>query len=138
MQQDELTAQIKRLVTGLANEAGRAGDDFYYDGSKLYPDELADLMLPSILCIAQDLSQRLGLGDFGLKFEVGQGTPSSFPLLMQREHDGKRFFEIAPFVVEVFDGEVMECRHDLVRLFESAARLVDPSFRLERDIGDPM
>ena len=35
--------------------------------------------------------------------------------------------------IEVFEGEVMDCRRDLARLFESAARLVQADFSLDRD-----
>lgn len=135
-QRDDLQAQLKRLVTGLAAEKIDGGDDFFYQGSKLYPDEVADLMLPSIVCIAQDVAARIGLGGFGFRFEIGPGTPTSFPLMMSREDDTKRFFEVAPFVVEVFDAEVVECRHDLVKLFESAARLVQSDYRLEGGMGN--
>ncbi|MEM8515085.1 hypothetical protein RCH14_004445 [Massilia sp. MP_M2] len=136
MQREDLQAQLARLVTGLATEEIGKGNDFFYGGSKLYPDEVADLMLPSIVCIAQDVAARVGLGGFGFVFRIGQGSPSSFPLVMEREDDTKRFFEIAPFVVEVFEAEVVECRHDLVKLFESAARLVQSDFRLEGGLGD--
>ena len=136
MQREDLQVQLKRLVTGLATVEVDKGNEFYYQGSKLYPDEVADLMLPSIVCIAQDVSARIGLGDFGYRFDIGSGSPTSFPLMMTRVDDKKRFFEIAPFVVEVFDAEVVECRHDLVKLFESAARLVQPEPRPEGDVGD--
>lgn len=136
MQREDLQAQLKRLVTGLATVEIDKGNEFFYQGSKLYPDEVADLMLPSIVCIAQDVSARIGLGDFGYRFDIGSGSPTSFPLVMTRVDDKKRFFEIAPFVVEVFDAEVVECRHDLVKLFESAVRLVQSEPRPEGDIGD--
>lgn len=136
MQREDLKAQLTRLVTGLAAEEIGKGREFFYQGSKLYADEVADLMLPSIVCIAQDVAAHVGLGGFGFRFAIGQGSPSSFPLEMTREDDAKRFFEVAPFIVEVFEAEVVECRHDLVKLFESAARLVQPDFRLEGDAGN--
>lgn len=136
MQREDLQVELKRLLTGLATVEVDKGNEFFYQGSKLYPDEVADLMLPSVLCIAQDVSVRVGLGDFGYRFEIGHGSPASLPLTMTRESDRKRFFEVAPFVVEVFDGEVVECRHDLVKLYESAARLVQSEPRPEGDIGE--
>jgi len=133
MAHDDLTNQLKRLLIGMADQEIRAGKDFFYDGGKLYPDEVADLMLPSVACIAQDLSDRLGFGVFGYRFTFSASVPVGFPLLMERVTDDKRFFEVAPFVVEVFDGEVMDCHHDLARLFESAARLLHADFSLDRD-----
>lgn len=133
MAHDDLTSQLKRLFIGMADQEIRAGKDFLYDGGKLHADEVADLMLPSVVCIAQDLSDRLGLGAFGYRFTLGASVPVGFPVSMERVADDKRFFEVAPFVVEVFEGEVMDCRLDLARLFESAARLVQADFSLDRD-----
>ena len=136
MAHDDLTAQLKRLFIGLADQEIRAGKDFLYDGGKLHADEVADLMLPSVVCIAQDLSDRLGMGSFGYRFTLGASEPGGFPLVMERvvgDKSDKRFFEIAPFVMEVFEGEVIDCRLDLARLFESAARLLQADFSLDRD-----
>jgi hypothetical protein len=136
MQPDALTRQLKRLVIGMADQEILAGRDFFYDGGRLHADEVADLMLPSVVCIAQDLSDRLELGSFGYRFKLGASDSAAFPLTMEFVADGsvdaKRFFEVAPFVVEVFEGEVVDCRLDLARLFESAARLVREDFSLDR------
>ena len=136
MRHDALTSQLKRLVIGMADQEILAGKDFFYDGGKLHADEVADLMLPSVVCIAQDLSDRLDLGSFGYRFNLGASDSTAFPLSMELVADGsvatKRFFEVAPFVVEVFEGEVVDCRLDLARLFESAARLVQEDFSLDR------
>lgn len=136
MAQHDVTGQLKRLFIGLADQEIRQGKDFLYDGGRLHADEVADLMLPSVVCIAQELSNRLGLGGFGYRFALGANTSHGFPLSMDWMPDdtaAKRFFEIAPFVVEVFEGEVIDCRLDLARLFESAVRLLQPDFSLDRD-----
>lgn len=130
MAQDEFESQIRRLVTGLADQEIKAGRSFLYDGGTLHADDVAVIGTPSILCIAQNLSERLGTGDFGYRFQIGEVNPV-FPLHAIRERPGARFFEVAPFVTEVFEGEVLDCRNDLARLFEVAAKLVRPDFNLE-------
>lgn len=121
---------LRRLVTGLADQEIRAGRGFTYDGGVMHADDVAEVALPSILCIAQDLAQRLGVGDFGYRFEMREPNPV-FPLHALLERPPSRFFEVAPFVTEVFDGEVMDCRHDLALLFEAAAKLLRPGFNLD-------
>ncbi len=132
---EDLTVALRRLLLGAADQAIRAGEAFVYDGGRLHADELADLMLPSVLCHAQELSIRVGLGSLGYRFSLGRATSQSLPLQFERDTGvaPKRFCEAGPVVLEVFEGEVMDCRADLVRLFESAARLVQPDFRLARD-----
>ena len=138
MEHDVLINSLKRLLIGMSDQAIRAGNPFTYDGGVLHADEVADLTLPSVVCIAQELSDRLGLDGFGYRFALVGSNAAGFPLTMERVIEDaaagrKRFFEIAPFVVEVFEGEVMDCRHDLAKLFESAARIVRADFSLTRD-----
>ena len=52
MQREDLQVELKRLLTGLATVEVDKGNEFFYQGSKLYPDEVADLMLPSVLCLS--------------------------------------------------------------------------------------
>ena len=138
MASDELSLQLRRLVTGLADQEMLAGHAFVYDGGNLYADEIADLMLPSIVCLAQDLSLRLEMGSFGYRFELRGAVEDGLPLAMAREAGHpKLFLEVAPFVSEVFGGDVMRCCSDLARLFERAAQLVNPHYRLRnRPQGD--
>lgn len=133
MAHDELTRPLLRLLIGMADQEIRAGKEFRYDGGRLHADEVGALMLPSVLCIAQDLSDRLGLGSFGYQFALRENGQGGFPLAMEFVSGDKRFFEVSPFVAEVFEGEVLDCCSDLARLFESAARLIDPEFALDRD-----
>lgn len=126
---DEFDAQMRRLVIGLADQDIKDGQGFGYDGGVLHAEEVADLALPSILCLAQDLSQRLGVGDLGYRFELATANPV-FPLHALHERQGVGFSAAAPFVTEVFEHEVRECRHDLARLFEMAAQRVQPDYTL--------
>lgn len=130
---NDLLSQLNRLFIGMADQEIRSGKEFFYDGGKLHADEVSDLLLPSVLCIAQELSDRLGLGTFGYQFALGEKKPIGFPLTMAFTPNGKRFLEIAPFVAEVFQGEVMDCRNDPARVFECAAKTLDPSFSLDGD-----
>lgn len=132
MAQEQLEEQLRRLVLGLTDQAIVAGDSFHYDGGSLHADEVADIALPSVLCLAQDLSVRTGVGSFGYQFQLGSPSPV-FPLEASLTNADASFSSIAPFVSEVFRGEVMECRHDLSVLFEAAAQLVRPGFMLGAD-----
>lgn len=129
MAKEQLEDQLRRLVLGLADQAIRRGDKFFYDGGALHADDVADIGLPSILCIAQDVSSRAGMGGFGYQFKMDQPNPV-FPLHASLAGNAPRFFEVAPFVSEVFHGEVMDCRQDLAVLFETAAQLLRPGFSL--------
>ncbi|WP_323004783.1 hypothetical protein [Denitromonas sp.] len=130
MANEDFESQLRRLVTGLADQEVKAGRGFAYDGGVMHADDVAEVALPSILCIAQDLSRRLGVGDFGYRFEMREPNPV-FPLHAIPERPAPRFFEVAPFITEVFDGEVMDCRQDLALLFEAAAKLLRPEFNLD-------
>lgn len=133
MPHDDLAAQLQRLLTGLADQETLAGAQFLYDGATLYPDEVADLLLPSVLCLAQDLSRRLGMGTWGYAFALGAPEAVGFPLLVRAPARGPLFLEVAPFATQVFTVQLMACRDDVARLFEAAARLVRPEFSL---VGD--
>lgn len=131
MGREEFESQVKRLVTGLADQAGLAGYSFFYDGGKLHPDDIAEMATPSILCLAQELSTRLGMKGFGYNFGFGAANPV-FPIHGLADNGrSPAFFEVAPFVAEVFEGEVLDCRDDLARLFEAAALVIQPGFSLE-------
>jgi hypothetical protein len=131
---NETTVKLKVLLLGLTDQEIRdKGTEFFYDGSRLYPDEVADLMLPSVVCIAQDLASRLGLNHFGYNFSLRNAGDSKLPLEMESSDTTAMFFEIAPFVVEVFDSDVLSCHKDLARLFERASRVVQPDFSLDSD-----
>lgn len=130
MPHDELTAQLQRLLTGLADQETLSGTRFLYDGAELYPDEVADLLLPSVLCLAQGMAQRLGFGDWGYRFSLGEPEAIGFPLLVAHHGAQPLFLEVAPWVTQVFCGQLLACRDDVVRLFETAARLVRPDFSL--------
>lgn len=127
---DDLEAQVRRLLTGAADQQKLIGAEFLYDGRQLHADDVADLCLMSVLCIAQDTSERLGQGGFGYQFKLGKPSPV-FPLEGEAIGVPGRFSQVGPFVLDVFDGEVMECRQDLAYLFQSAAQLLRPDFSLK-------
>lgn len=130
---DHLSLELKTLLVGLSDQEIRAGQKFLYAGASLYADEVADLLLPSVVCIAQDLAIRLGMDGFGYAFAVGSMKPG-LPLRGERAPQASAMFmEVAPFVAEVFKGEVMDCRHDIVKVYEAAVRTFQPGFSLERD-----
>jgi hypothetical protein len=130
---DPLSLELRRLLTGLVDQEIKRGESFMYDGSKLFADEVATLLLPSVVCLAQDVASRVGLGDFGYKFSLEAVKPG-LPLKGVRDADAAAMFmEVAPFIAEVFEGEVMDSRHDIVRVFEAAVRTFRPDFSLEQN-----
>lgn len=130
MSYDTLEEQLRRLITGLADQEIVNGREFGYDGQALYADDVADIGLPSILCIAQELSGRLGQGGLGYRFEIKDKPNPVFPLYAIPGDAAPAFFKVSPFVMEVFQGEVLDCRMDLALLFETAAQLVRPGYSL--------
>lgn len=126
---DTFESQIRRLILGLADQEIKNGSGFLYDGGPLYADDVAEIATPSILCIANDLSMRVGMKGFGYRFTIGEPNPV-FPLHATLVGDPPKFFEVAPFVAEIFEGEVKDCRLDMALLFEQAAKLVQPEFNL--------
>ncbi len=134
METEALDSSLRRLVCGMADQDIKAGKPFFYDGGRLLAEDVATLGLPSIICLADRLSVQLGLGSLGYRFALGE-CAGGFPLLAQ--HDGaspaRPFATVAPVLYDVFVSDVRECRDDLARLFERAARVVDPDFRLAAD-----
>lgn len=125
----ELDGQLQRLITGLADQEMNKGRIFKYDGGELYPDEVAIIMLPSILCKAHEVAGRCGMA-LGYHFYFAAANPV-FPLHARRDTDDQSFFECAPFVMEVFEHQLLEHSSDLARFFEIAAILIQPGFSLE-------
>ncbi|HDS1813588.1 TPA: hypothetical protein QEM79_004374, partial [Pseudomonas putida] len=50
MDENQLEDQLRRLLTGLADQAIVRGEQFIYDGGELYADDVADIGLVSVLC----------------------------------------------------------------------------------------
>ena len=132
MPNDEFEGLIKRLITGLADQEIKEGRGFKYDGAPLLAEDVAEITMPTALCMAQDLAERVGMSGFGLSFHLGDANPV-FPIHYSVKDGGKepKFFDAAPWVTEVFDGELMECRHDLAHFFEIGAKLLRPDFNLD-------
>ncbi|MDH0617478.1 hypothetical protein N5C40_02030 [Pseudomonas fulva] len=120
MVDDPLEDQLRRLLTGLADQAIVRGEPFIYDGGELYADDVADITLTSVLCLAQALSRRTGLGGFGYGFHVAAPANPIFPIHMSAPQEPPDFFQIAPFVAAVFHADVLEARHDLSALYRAA------------------
>lgn len=129
---DDLTNQLSVLLTAMADCEIRRGRSIHYDGAPLHADEVADLMLPSVICRAQRMAEDVEFGSWGYRFAIVRESPGAFPLVMQREGSLHRFLEVAPFVAMVFETQVMSC-NDLARFFESAARVIRPRFSLDDD-----
>ncbi len=126
---------LNTLVSGLAEDEFGKGGQFVYDGARLYPEDVADMLLPSILCLAQGVSRYVGMGDFGYEYGFEPESKEAFPLVARASVEAglAPFHRVAPFVVEVFDSYVMENRADIARVFEAAAQILDEDFTLERN-----
>lgn len=124
---------LNTLVSGLAEAEFGRGEQFVYDGARLYPEDVADMLLPSILCLAQGVSRYVGMGEFGYDYGLDAETKDAFPLSAFPAGKIAPFHRIAPFVVEAFDSYVLENRADIARVFEAAAQTIYPDFTLERN-----
>lgn len=136
METDALEIALRRLVCGMADQDIKNDKPFFYDGGALLAEDVAALGMPSILCLADRLSVNLGLGTLGYRFALDGGDDDGFPLQAERLSTGARppFATVAPVLYEVFMSDVRDCRLDLARLFERAACVIDPAFRLETAI----
>ena len=124
---------LNTLVAGLAEAEFGRGEQFVYDGARLYPEDVADMLLPSILCLAQGVSRYVGMGEFGYDYALDPETTEAFPLAASPVGQIAPFHRIAPFVVEAFDSYVIENRADIARVFEVAVQTIYPDFTLERN-----
>lgn len=122
MDENQLEDQLRRLLTGLADQAIVRGEQFIYDGGELYADDVADIGLVAVLCIAQALSERAGLGGFGYEFQLAAPANPIFPIHAEAPQVLPDFFRVAPFVSAVFHGEVLDARRDMTLLYHAAAR----------------
>ena len=124
---------LNTLVAGLAEAEFGRGEQFVYDGARLYPEDVADMLLPSILCLAQGVSRYVGMGEFGYDYALDPETTEAFPLAASPVGQIAPFHRIAPFVVRAFDSYVIENRADIARVFEAAVQTIYPDFTLERN-----
>ena len=125
---------LTTLVVGLAEREYQKGDPFLYDRARLFPEDVADMLLPSVVCLAQGVARYVGMGEFGYDFKLEPESKEAFPLVAVRGMERLApFHRIAPFVVEVFDSYVLEHRADVARVFEAAAQTIHPDFSLERN-----
>ncbi|MGO3987610.1 hypothetical protein ABI582_24965 [Pseudomonas sp. SAS7] len=120
MDDNQLEDQLRRLLTGLADQAIVRGEQFIYDGGELYADDVAEIGLVAVLCIAQALSERAGLGGFGYEFQMAAPANPVFPIHASPPQVLPDFFKVAPFVSAVFHSEVMDARQDLTLLYHAA------------------
>ncbi|MEH6416425.1 MULTISPECIES: hypothetical protein [Pseudomonas] len=120
MDDNQLEDQLRRLLTGLADQAIVRGEQFIYDGGELYADDVAEIGLVAVLCIAQALSERAGLGGFGYQFQLAAPANPVFPIHASAPQVLPDFFRVAPFVSAVFHSEVMDARQDLTLLYHAA------------------
>lgn len=124
---------LETLVTGLAEAEFGGGGQFLYDGARLFPEDVSEMLLPSIVCLAQGVCRYVDMGEFGYDYGFERDTKSAFPLVARPGGEKVAPFHlVAPFVVEVFDSYVLEHRNDVARVFEAAAQTLDPDFTLER------
>ncbi len=122
MDENQLDDQLRRLLTGLADQAIVRGEQFIYDGGELYADDVADIGLVSVLCLAQALSESVGLGGFGYEFRLAAPANPVFPIHASPPEVLPEFFRVAPFVAAVFHAEVLEARQDFTLLYHAAVQ----------------
>lgn len=125
---------LTTLVSGLAEREAAQGTQFLYGGARLFPEDVADMLLPSVVCLAQGVSRYVGMGEFGYSYKLDSASTEAFPLVAERSPAKLAPFHVmAAFAVEVFDSYVLEHRADVARVFEAAAQTIHPDFTLERN-----
>ena len=136
--QAESWAALDKLVRGRAELEIKKGDEFLCDGARLYPDEVSDLLLPSMLCLADSLTRYMGMGGSGYEYRLDNEAGGAFPLVASAPSGVVPFHRVAPFVDYVFDVYVLENRAEVARVIEIAVKTMDDSFSLERNtrMGD--
>lgn len=120
---------LMRLIKGASGEHLAASGRFLYEGGPMDADDVLDVMTPSILCLSQDLSMRLGLQGLGMRFSIGHPAPV-FPIHVEREGEMAPFSRCAPLVYHTFCAHVITNSHDLARVYELAMNTIQPGFKL--------
>jgi len=124
---------LSTLVSGLAEAEFERGKQFLYGGAPIFSEDVADMLLPSILCLAQGVSRYVGMGEFGYEYKFDLDTKEAFPLVASPSGQMAPFHLVAPFVVEVFESYVLANHANVARVFEAAAQTLDAEFTLERN-----
>ncbi len=128
----EIEKDTLKLLQGLANESV---DKFYFSGSELSAEELANFCLNSVLCIVDQYTDYLKLGDLGYEFKLSDDihpSLSPFPLIASKVNECTMMFcMVAPVVVEVFENHLSKYHLHIEQLFEQAAKTIEPAFSLE-------
>lgn len=114
-----LSAKLSALMTGLADQKIKNGEEFLYGGGRLFASDVAEIALPCALVLADSLSRHLGMGGSGYEFELGAPNPV-FPVHAVAV-EPRGFMEVAPFLAEVFESAVFHFRHDLTQVYALAA-----------------
>jgi hypothetical protein len=141
--------ELQRLVLGLADQEAQADRVFQCDNDvmrqedtprvvkSLHPDEVVDILFPSLLCLSQQLAQEAGQGDLGYEFSLSAEPNPIFPLKFRRRAEPKLFCQVAPYLAHVVLTMPAELRHDVSRVFERAAATLDPAFALRARMPSP-
>lgn len=130
----DIENDILKLLKGLSKESV---DKFYYSGSELTSDELANFCFNSVLCIVSQYTDYLKLGDLGYEFQLSNDirpSISPFPLIASKVNDSTMMFcMVAPVVVEVFDTHLSKYHLHIEQFFEQAAQTIEKSFSLAKN-----
>lgn len=130
---DFVTAWVK-------SELDRGSPDFKYEGARLFPEEVTDMLLPSIMCMTQNLMDRVGgeFGKSGFEFDLDFKSNEAFPLVAKACDSMPPLHIAVVFMTQVLEGENMDFnvsnnRSDVARIFERAAQMIHPGFSLDRN-----
>jgi predicted RNA-binding Zn-ribbon protein involved in translation (DUF1610 family) len=95
---------------------------------------------PSVLCIAQEVSKSLGMGDWGLRFHVpnsGEERNQYFllPLVVEETAPLPPFHRTAPFVKFIYDTLLLQPEYtkEIYHIYIDALRFVAPDLALEQE-----
>lgn len=117
----------RRLVHGLTERYLSEVGPLLYDGEELLAEDVVELMLPSMLVYSRALFLDMGLittpDAFPTSFHFTD-DPGMSPLQMTFKSGADMpFVVLAAGLVEIFEVDLLACRHDLGQFMQSAGRL---------------
>ena len=116
--------QVERLLQGLTESAVEQGCRFQYESAALAPEEVSDFLVPSVLCLAQKMSENIGLGSLGYTFDLVETIDDGLPLKVHVGSSPGSFAMVAAFVTQVFDSVVMPSRANIAEVYQMAREVV--------------
>lgn len=127
--------KLKNLIEQLALDAQNTKNKVFYlgqeEGDELYADEVADIGFDSIVLLAESLGLEAGFDGVGANFRIlpQDEITSIFPLKAAINEE-RLFHTIAPFVLDVFEEQVMLAQN-LTQVYIQAIQKIRPDYSVK-------